>query len=98
MSAEALDTGFARERDTGVFARAGVLRRLARDRVAALAALVLTVIVFAALFAPWIAPYDPYFTDLTKVMRPPDAEHWFGTDNTGRDILSSMAGSCGWSM
>ena len=90
MSAEALETGFALERDTGVFARAGVLRRLARDRVAALAAVVLTVIVLAALLAPWIAPYDPYFTDLTKVMRPPDAEHWFGTDNTGRDILSRV--------
>ena len=90
MSAEALDTGLALERETGVFARAGVLRRLARDRVAALAALVLTVIVIAALLAPWIAPYDPYFTDLTKVMRPPDAEHWFGTDNTGRDILSRV--------
>jgi hypothetical protein len=42
MSAEALETGFAEARDTGVFARAGVLRRLARDRVAALAGLVLT--------------------------------------------------------
>ena len=90
MSAEALDTGLAHERDTGVFARAGVLRRLARDRVAALAGLVLTVVVFAALLAPWLAPYDPYFTDLTKVMRPPDAEHWFGTDNTGRDIFSRV--------
>jgi ABC-type dipeptide/oligopeptide/nickel transport system permease subunit len=66
------------------------LRRLARDRVAALAGLLLTLIVFAAMFAPWIAPYDPYFTDLTKVMRPPDAEHWFGTDNTGRDIFSRV--------
>ena len=47
-------------------------------------------IVLAALLAPWIAPYDPYFTDLTKVMRPPDAEHWFGTDNTGRDIFSRV--------
>jgi ABC-type dipeptide/oligopeptide/nickel transport system permease subunit len=90
MSVEALEHGFTPERDIGVFARAGVLRRLARDRVAALAALVLTVIVFAALLAPWIAPYDPYFTDLTKVMRPPDAEHWFGTDNTGRDIFSRV--------
>jgi ABC-type dipeptide/oligopeptide/nickel transport system permease subunit len=90
MSAEALDTGFAQARDIGVFARAGVLRRLARDRVAALAGLLLTLIVFAAMFAPWIAPYDPYFTDLTKVMRPPDAEHWFGTDNTGRDIFSRV--------
>ena len=90
MSAEALETGFAEARDSGVFARAGVLRRLARDRVAALAGLVLTAIVLAALFAPWISPYDPYFTDLTKVMRPPDAEHWFGTDNTGRDIFSRV--------
>ena len=90
MSVEALEQGFVQARDTGVFARAGVLRRLARDRVAAIAGLVLTVIVFAALFAPWIAPYDPYFTDLTKVMRPPDAEHWFGTDNTGRDIFSRV--------
>jgi ABC-type dipeptide/oligopeptide/nickel transport system permease subunit len=90
MSAEALEQGFVQERETGVFARAGVLRRLARDRVAALAGLALTVIVFAALLAPWIVPYDPYFTDLTKVMRPPDAEHWFGTDNTGRDIFSRV--------
>ena len=73
-----------------MFARAGVLRRLARDRIAAVAALALTAIVFAALLAPWIAPYDPYFTDLTKVMQPPGAEHWFGTDNTGRDILSRV--------
>jgi ABC-type dipeptide/oligopeptide/nickel transport system permease subunit len=89
MTVEALEQGFAQERETAAFARAGVLRRLARDRVAALAGLVLTVIVFAALFAPWIAPYDPYFTDLTKVMRPPDAEHWFGTDNTGRVIYGT---------
>lgn len=90
MSAEALDTGFAPERESGVFARAGVLRRLARDRVAALAALVLSAIVLSALFAPWIAPYDPYFTDLTKVMQSPSAAHWFGTDNTGRDIFSRV--------
>jgi ABC-type dipeptide/oligopeptide/nickel transport system permease subunit len=90
MTVEALEQGFAQEREIAAFARAGVLRRMARDRVAATAGLVLTVIVFAALLAPWIAPYDPYFTDLTKVMRPPDAEHWFGTDNTGRDIFSRV--------
>ena len=37
-----------------------------------------------------VAPYDPYLTDLTKVMQPPSAQHWFGTDNTGRDILSRV--------
>ena len=70
--------------------RAGVLRRLARDKVAAIAALILTLIALAAIFAPLVAPYDPYLTDLTKVMQPPSAEHWFGTDNTGRDILSRV--------
>ena len=91
MSVEALEHGLVAEApESGWLARAGVLRRLARDRVAALAAPALVFIVLGAVFAPWIAPYDPYFTDLTKVMQPPSAEHWFGTDNTGRDILSRV--------
>ena len=71
-------------------ARAHLLRRLARDKVAVAAALVLSAVVLAAAAAPWIAPYDPYSTDLAKVMQPPDGQHWFGTDNTGRDILSRV--------
>jgi peptide/nickel transport system permease protein len=90
MSVQALETGIVGGRESGWLARAGLMRRLARDRVAALAASVLTAIVLAALFAPWLAPHDPYFTDLTKVMQPPNAENWFGTDNTGRDILSRI--------
>ena len=54
------------------------------------ATLLLSFIALAAIFAPWVAPYDPYFTDLTKVMQPPNEQHWFGTDNTGRDILSRV--------
>ena len=86
MSVEALGTAQA-PAPTG---RAGVLRRLMRDKVAAVAFIVLTLIVLAAIFAPLIAPYDPYFTDLTKVMQPPNETNWFGTDNTGRDILSRV--------
>lgn len=70
--------------------RAGLLRRLARDKVAFAASVVLAATVLAAVFAPWVAPYDPYYTDLSKAMQPPSAEHWFGTDNTGRDILSRV--------
>jgi len=70
--------------------RSGVVARLARDRIAFASAIVLTLIVLAALFAPWISPYDPYFTDLSKAMQPPSAEHWFGMDNTGRDIFSRV--------
>ena len=91
MSVEALEHGLVgRANESGWLARGGLLRRLARDRVAALAASALTAIVLAAVFAPWIAPYDPYFTDLTKSMQAPSGEHWFGTDNTGRDILSRI--------
>ncbi len=89
MSVEALNAPVAEE-TTGALSRSGVLRRLARDKVAAIAALLLTLIALAAIFAPVVAPYDPYLTDLTKVMQPPSEEHWFGTDNTGRDILSRV--------
>ena len=61
-----------------------------RDRVALVSALVLGLVVLAALLAPWVAPYDPYFTDLPIAMQPPSAAHWFGTDNTGRDMLSRV--------
>lgn len=90
MSVEALNAAPARTEENGLFSRSGVLRRLMRDKVAMVAALLLATIGFAAIFAPLVAPYDPYLTDLTKVMQPPSAEHWFGTDNTGRDILSRV--------
>jgi ABC-type dipeptide/oligopeptide/nickel transport system permease subunit len=70
--------------------RVHLLRRLARDKVAFVAALFLAAVVLIAAAAPWVAPYDPYYTDLTKVMQPPDDQHWFGTDGTGRDILSRV--------
>ncbi len=76
--------------DSALPGRAGLLRRLARDKVAFAATVVLSATVLAAIFAPWVAPYDPYYTDLSKAMQPPSAEHWFGTDNTGRDILSRV--------
>jgi len=82
--------GTAASASSGLMRRDGVIARLARDRIAAVAAIVLALICIAAVFAPLIAPYDPYFTDLSKSMAPPSAEHWFGTDNTGRDILSRV--------
>ena len=76
--------------DSGLLRRDGVLLRLARDKVALGAAMLLGLIALAAVFAPLIAPFDPYFTDLSKSMAPPDAVNWFGTDNTGRDIFSRV--------
>jgi ABC-type dipeptide/oligopeptide/nickel transport system permease subunit len=70
--------------------RASIMRRLVRDKAAALAASFLTLVVLAAIFAPIVAPYDPYFTDLSKAMQAPSAAHWFGTDTAGRDVLSRV--------
>jgi ABC-type dipeptide/oligopeptide/nickel transport system permease subunit len=73
-----------------LFARAGAMRRLARDSVALVAGLILALFFLAAVLAPLVVPYDPYFTNMSKVIRPPDTSHWFGTDNAGRDILSRV--------
>lgn len=48
----------------------------------------LSLIIFASLLAPWIAPYDPTAINLGNAMKAPSAAHWFGTDTLGRDVLS----------
>ncbi|CAH1690783.1 Ni(2(+)) ABC transporter membrane subunit NikC [Hyphomicrobiales bacterium] len=53
-------------------------------------ATILAVIVTVALLAPVIAPYDPVQIDYLQVAKPPSAEHWLGTDEVGRDILSRL--------
>ena len=82
----------------------GPLQRVARHNLLATAGAVL-IVMFAifALFAPWIAPQDPYYIDLPSRLMGPSVSHWFGTDELGRDILSRviygarvsmMVGSC----
>jgi peptide/nickel transport system permease protein len=43
-----------------------------------------------ALFAELLAPYDPYHSDYGAQFARPSAEHWFGTDEFGRDVLSRI--------
>ena len=67
------------------------LRRVAGYNVLATAGAVMVVLfVVCALFAPWIAPYDPARIDLPQRLMGPSAAHWFGTDELGRDILSRL--------
>jgi peptide/nickel transport system permease protein len=46
--------------------------------------------VFCAVFGPAIVPYDPFADDLLNALMPPSLEHWFGTDQLGRDVLSRV--------
>ncbi|HTN98514.1 MAG TPA: ABC transporter permease [Nordella sp.] len=55
-----------------------------------LAGLILGGWIFAALFAPWIAPYEPDAIDMMNMLGAPSAAHWFGTDQVGRDIFSRV--------
>ncbi|HOO62882.1 MAG TPA: ABC transporter permease [Synergistaceae bacterium] len=47
-------------------------------------------LVFVALAAPLLAPYDPVKMDLANRLQAPSASHWMGTDELGRDILSRV--------
>jgi peptide/nickel transport system permease protein len=51
---------------------------------------ILALIALAALFAPWIAPYDPNALDMKAMLAGPSADHWLGTDQLGRDQLSRL--------
>lgn len=64
--------------------------RFRRNRVgvAALSFIILEVLI--ALCAPWVAPYDPYQGDFTATWQTPNALHWLGTDDLGRDVLSRL--------
>jgi peptide/nickel transport system permease protein len=52
--------------------------------------IVLGVFIVLAVFAPWIAPFDPAAIHLHARLQAPSASHWFGTDELGRDILSRV--------
>ena len=67
-----------------------MLGPFARRPIATLGLVVLVGIVAAAVLAPIIAPYDPSRIEPIARLLPPNAAHWFGTDQFGRDIFSRV--------
>lgn len=61
-----------------------------RWRLAILGGVIVGLILIAAIFAPWIAPWSPYDLDYTAMLQGPSAQHWLGTDELGRDTLSRV--------
>jgi peptide/nickel transport system permease protein len=66
------------------------LRRLRRRRSAMFGLAVVLLFVVMALAATWIAPHDPIATSWSAIRKAPNAAHWFGTDEIGRDVLSRV--------
>ena len=65
-------------------------RRLVRRRSALLGLAILAALLALALAAPLIAPFDPAKQDYTAVRKAASALHWFGTDESGRDVFSRV--------
>lgn len=72
------------------------LRKFRRDHVSIAAAIAVALFVVMAVFAPWIAPHDPYDTELLRRLQPPawmeegDWSYVLGCDSLGRDLLSRI--------
>ncbi|MET4491244.1 ABC transporter permease [Bradyrhizobium sp. LA7.1] len=61
-----------------------------RNRLASVGLVIVVLLCLLALLAPLISPFDPYEQDLYAVLSGPTAQHWLGTDNLGRDLLSRI--------
>jgi len=66
------------------------LGRLFQNKFGVLGGIFLFILVILAIFAPWLAPFNPTKQDYMSVLQGPSATHWFGTDSLGRDILSRV--------
>jgi ABC-type dipeptide/oligopeptide/nickel transport system permease subunit len=66
------------------------IRRLLRNRLSRLAALLLALVLLTTLLAAWLTPYDPTMIDLASALQGPGPAHPLGTDQLGRDSLARL--------
>ncbi len=67
-----------------------LLLRILRNKISVLGLCFIFLLCITALFAPVIAPYDPYEINVYQVLEAPSKEHIFGTDELGRDVFSRV--------
>lgn len=67
-----------------------VWRRFMHHRLGVFGAAVVFILIVVALFAPWVAPRDPFAVDLDAYREPPSSKYLLGTDSSGRDVLSRL--------
>ena len=66
------------------------LYRLTRNKAAMFGGVIILLLIFLAIFAPWIAPYSYSEQNLFLGATPPSGDHLLGTDTLGRDLLSRI--------
>ena len=65
-------------------------RRLIKRKGAVIGLVIIAVFILLAIFAPLLAPHDPIQQSWTTIRKPPSLQHWFGTDESGRDLFSRV--------
>ncbi|MFD1037292.1 nickel transporter permease [Virgibacillus byunsanensis] len=65
-------------------------KKLISNKMAVFGGVIVIFYVIVALFGQQIAPYDPLAIDLANKLQGPSAQHWMGTDDKGRDMLSRV--------
>jgi ABC-type dipeptide/oligopeptide/nickel transport system permease subunit len=68
----------------------GSLDRLVANRMAVFGGVIVLLFVFLAIFGQWVTPKDPLYQDLYRLNEGPSRDHWFGTDELGRDLFSRI--------
>lgn len=68
----------------------GMWDKLSQEPLGLFGFAIVLLLIICAVFAPWIAPYNPAVQNLAEALRPPSAAHWAGTDEFGRDIFSRL--------
>lgn len=68
--------------------------RFFRNKAAVLGMIIALILIFCALFPGAITSYDPIKQNLSKTFIPPGGEHWFGTDDFGRDVFTRVVYGC----
>ncbi|MGZ5140468.1 MAG: ABC transporter permease [Burkholderiales bacterium] len=67
-----------------------VVAFIVRQPLGAFGLAVIVVMIFAAIMANWITPYDPLAVDYASVLAAPSQSHWLGTDSYGRDVFTRI--------
>jgi peptide/nickel transport system permease protein/oligopeptide transport system permease protein len=70
--------------------KAEFIERFKASSSAMIGLTMLAILIFSAVFAPLLAPYDPYESNMPNALKPPNASHVMGTDELGRDIFSRI--------
>lgn len=67
-----------------------VAERVLTNRLAMIGIGIFVILILAAIFAPYLTPYDPLKRDVTARLSPPSSAHWLGTDPLGRDLWTRI--------